>query len=286
MKVQEVQVNSILNPTSGFLREGFTHTINLYRGCALGNSLCGLFCYAQWNWYHTQGRPWGTFLDVKIGIREAYRRDYDPIKRPRAGTPRPLRIYMSSVTEPYPPQERTTRHTRALLEEMLERPPDLLVIQSHTPLVVDDLPLLVKLKGHCAVQVNVTVETDRETLPPGFPRHMYPPRARIEALTQVRAAGLPAVGIVAPLFPIEHVRGFAEALERACDRVILDHFLIGDGSPGGMRTKRSRFPELLIAAGYEEWTRLEVIEEVAAVFREVFGDPGRVGVSQEAFNRV
>ena len=51
MQVQEVPVRSILNPTGGFWREGFTHTINLYRGCALGNSLCGTFCYAQWNAY-------------------------------------------------------------------------------------------------------------------------------------------------------------------------------------------------------------------------------------------
>jgi hypothetical protein len=43
---------------------------------------------------------------VKTGIREAYRRDYDRLKRPRAGT-RP-RIYVSSVTEPYPPQELTS----------------------------------------------------------------------------------------------------------------------------------------------------------------------------------
>lgn len=143
-----------------------------------------------------------------------------------------------------------------------------------------------ELKQRSTVQVTITVETDKETLPPGFPRHMYPPRARIEALAQVRAAGITAVGIVAPLFPIEDVRGFAEALERACDRVILDHFLIGDGSPGGMRTKRSRFPELLVAAGYERWTQLEVLQEVEQVFREVFGDPGRVGVSQEAFNKV
>jgi len=105
MQVEEVPARSILHPTGGFLREGFTHTINLYRGCALGNSLCGTFCYAQWNAYHTRGRPWGSFLDVKTGIREAYRRDYDRLKRPPAGPRRPLRIYMSSVTEPYPPQE-------------------------------------------------------------------------------------------------------------------------------------------------------------------------------------
>ena len=286
MQVQEVPARSILNPTGGFLREGFTHTINLYRGCALGNSLCGTFCYAQWIAYHTRGRPWGSFLDVKTGIPEAYRRDYDRLKRPPAGPPRPLRIYMSSVTEPYPPQERSARRTRALLEEMLERPPDLLVVQSHTPLVVDDLPLLAALRTRSAVQVNITVETDKETPPPGFPRHMYLPSARIAALGEVRSAGITAVGVVSPLFPLEDPWRFARALEAACDRVILDHYLIGDGSPGGLRTRQSRFPQLLIAAGYARWTALEELREVEAIFRTVFRDPGRVGVSREGFNRV
>lgn len=130
MRTQEILARSILNPTSGFLRDGFTHTINMYRGCALGNSLCGRYCYAKWNRCHTLGRPWGSFLDVKAGVREAYRRDYVRLERPRAGAPRPLRVYMSSVTEPYPPQEPAARRARALLEEMLGRPPDLLVIQS------------------------------------------------------------------------------------------------------------------------------------------------------------
>jgi DNA repair photolyase len=275
-----------LNRTTGFLREGFTHTINLYRGCPLANSLCGAFCYAQWNWYHTEGRSWGTFLDIKTGICDAYRRDYDRIKGPKVGPPRSLRIYMSSVTEPYPPQERSARRTRALLGEMLERPPDLLVIQSHTPLVVDDLSLLQALSGRCRLRVNVTVETDKEDLPAGFPRHMYSPTARIEALEAVRRAGVTSVGVVSPILPLDHPRAFAWALEQACDKVILDHYLIGDGSPGGLRTRRSRFPEMLVAAGYENWTRLDVLREVEEIFREAFVDPRRIGISCAGFNDV
>lgn len=91
--------------------------------------------------------------------------------------------------------------------------------------------------------------------------------------------------MVAPLFPLDDSWSFAQARERACDWVILDHFLIGDGSPGGLRTRRSRFPEFLIAAGFERWTQLEILQEVEKVFREVFDDPERVGVSQAAFNQ-
>jgi DNA repair photolyase len=283
MQIIEVPAKSILNPTGGFLGEGFTHTINLYRGCALGNSLCGLYCYAQWNGHHTRGRPWGSFLDVKTGVVDAYRAQYDALKHPVRGDPKPLRIFMSSVTEPYPPQERTARRTRRLLEEMLSRPPDQLVLQTHTPLVLDDLPLLQEMAGRCRLTVNITVETDMAQLPPGFPRHAYTPSARIRALRTLRLAGLTTVATVSPLLPLQHPQGFAEELERACHHVILDHYLLGDGSPQGLRTKRTRLPMLLDQCRHGAWNSLALFEQIVAIFRAVLG-PDRVGISRSGFN--
>ncbi len=282
MEPTEISCKTILNPTGGFLGQGFTHTINLYRGCALGNTLCGLYCYAQWNPYHVRGRTWGRFLDVKAGAVPAYCAHYDRLKAP--GGPKPIRIFMSSVTEPYPPQERTLRRTRELLEAMVERPPDLLAIQSHTPLVVEDLSLLRELQRQCEVRVHITVETDKPTLPAPFPKPAYSPRSRIQALHALRDAGLDAVATVSPLLPLDDPRRFAGELERACTRVILDHYLLGDGSHEGRRTKQTALPRLLREAGYEGWTTLEKFHEIVDVFRTVFGGPERVGVSREGFN--
>ena len=282
MELTEISCKTILNPTGGFLGQGFTHTINLYRGCALGNTLCGLYCYAQWNPYHVRGREWGRFLDVKDGAVEAYCTQYDRLKTP--GNSKPIRIFMSSVTEPYPPQEQTLRRTRELLEAMVERPPDLLAIQSHTPLVVDDLSLLRQLQQQCDVHVHITVETDKPRLPAPFPKQAYSPHARIQALHALRAAGLDAVATVSPLLPLDDTEHFASELEQACTRVILDHYLLGDGSKEGQRTKQTAFPRLLREAGYEEWTTLEKFHEIVDVFRTVFGGPERVGVSREGFN--
>ena len=103
---------SILTPTGGFLAPGYTHTINVYQGCAFAGALCGLFCYAQHNRWITRGRTWGLY-GAKRRVREAYRRDFDRIKRPKRGEPGPLRIYMSSSTDPYIPQEKSLRLTRA-----------------------------------------------------------------------------------------------------------------------------------------------------------------------------
>ncbi|WP_447860873.1 hypothetical protein [Nitrospira calida] len=283
MQIREIPTGTILNPTGGYLGEGFTHTINLYRGCALGNSLCGLYCYAQWNPHHTLGRVWGRFLDVKTGFVEAYRAQYNRLKQPVRGEPKPLRIFLSSVTEPYPPQERTARRMRRLLEEMLTRPPDRLVIQSHTPLVIEDLPLLLALRQRCRLEINITVETDKEALPPPFPRHAYLPAARIAALRALRQAGLLTVAAVSPLLPLDDPLTFARQLEAACDRVVLDHYLLGDGSREGQRTKQTKLPMLLNANGWNAWTGLAPFDEVVKTFRQVFGD-ARVGISRAGFN--
>ena len=90
MRTEPIPTQTILNPTGGFLGGGFTHTMNLYRGCALGNSLCGLYCYAQWNPHHTLGHPWGGFLDIKTEFLEAYWVQYDHLKCPPRGEPKPL----------------------------------------------------------------------------------------------------------------------------------------------------------------------------------------------------
>lgn len=283
-----VEHRSILTPTGGFLRTGYTHTLNPYSGCSFARALCGVFCYAQHNRWVTQGRPWGLY-GAKLEARAAYRRDFDRIKRPRGAARAPgdargaLRIYMSSSTDPYLPQEAALGLTRGLLEEMVERTPDVLVVQTRAPLVARDLDLLRSLSSRCELWLSITVETDLDPVP-GLPPHATPPARRLEVLEQARGAGVRTQAAVSPLLPIDDLPGFAAKLDRACDRVVVDHYLVGDGSHG-LRTKRTPFVDLLVAAGHERWTRLESLEEVRAALAERLGDE-RVVVSCEGFNAV
>jgi DNA repair photolyase len=274
---------TILTATGGFLGSGFTHTINVAQGCAFAGSLCGLYCYPQHNHWVTKGRPWGLY-GYKKNVRDTYRQDYDAIKRPRRSDPKPLRIYMSSSTEPYAPQEIRLRLTQALLQEMQDRPPDVLVIQTRSPLVARDLGLIRALAARCELWLSVTVETDLDPIP-GFPSHATPPRKRLAALKVFHDAGVPTQAALSPLLPIADPEQFAHDVGEACDRVVLDHYLLGDGSPGGLRTKRTRFPAMLEEAGYGEWNRLEKFWEVKAVFDRVLG-ADRVFVSADGFNAV
>ncbi|MGH9388575.1 MAG: radical SAM protein, partial [Vicinamibacteria bacterium] len=128
MIANEIRVRSILTPTGGFL-SAYTHTLNPYRGCTYGSSLCGAACYApDVRFGSAPSAVWGKYLDVKVNAPEIYRSDYDKI---RAKGDR-LVIFMSSVTDPYVPQEKKYRITEGILREMLSRPPDALVLQTHT----------------------------------------------------------------------------------------------------------------------------------------------------------
>ena len=217
-------------------------------------------------------------------VREAYRRDFDRIKRPRRGEPGPLRIYMSSSTDPYIPQEKSLRLTRALLEEMVERPPDVLVIQSHHTLVERDIDFIADLSACSETWVSLTVETDMDRIP-GLPPHSSPPARRLATLERFRARGIPTQATISPLLPLADPLTFARRLDAACDRVILDHYLIGDGSPGGWRTRKSGFPERLAAAGFGEWNDLAKLEEIRDLIAGVLG-ADRVLVGCEGFNAV
>ncbi|MDC0936016.1 DUF5131 family protein [Pirellulales bacterium] len=272
---------TILTKTSGFLDSGFTHSINAYSGCSHAGSLCGLYCYAQHNQWITKGRPWKLY-GAKRNVASAYRTEYDRLKRPRRGNAKPLRIYMSSSTDPYVPQERTEAITQELLREMVERPPDALVIQTHSTLVERDIEVVSELALRTRVWLSVTVETDMEHIP-GFPPHVFSPAARMETIGRFHERGVPTRTTVSPLCPLNDAGQFAERLKRVSDEVTLDHYLLGDGT-NGLRTKRTEFPELLEAAGYGEWNSLEKFWSVVEIFRDVFGEE-RIGVSAEGFNR-
>ena len=279
----EIENVSILTPTSGFLKPGYTHTINLYQGCSFAGSLCGTFCYAQHNLWIAKGRAWGLY-GAKRRIRDAYQRDFDRIKRPRRGASKPLKIYMSSSTDPYLPQEKTLGLTRLLLGEMCQRPPDVLVVQSHHTLIERDIDLITEIATQAELWVSLTVETDMDRIP-GFPPHASLPSQRLKTLRKFRDLGILTQATISPLLPLANPEVFAHQLDVACDRVIIDHYLIGDGSRNGWRTKRTTFPERLEQAGWGDWNTLPKLWEIYGVLAQVLGKE-RVLVGCEGFNAV
>jgi DNA repair photolyase len=279
MKLTEVAVRSILTRTTGYLRAVTSHSLQPYRGCSFGNALCGVGCYVQHSPWVTRGEPWGSFLEARSNAAERYReqapRERRWARRARGG----FSIFLASSTEPFVPQERRLGVTRRVLEALCDEPPDLLIVQTHTHRVTDYLDLYPRLASACALRFHISVESDRDRLP-GLPPPASPVARRLAAARALRAAGLRTVITVSPLLPIGDPRGFFARVAQVADAVVIDHFIGGDGTPDGSRTRRTALPGAMesVLAGSSEIDYLERMVEIAG--RAM---PGRVGVGAAGF---
>jgi DNA repair photolyase len=278
-EVGEARVRGILTRTSGYLAGVTSHSLQPYRGCTYGNALCGVGCYVRHNGLVTRGAEWGSFLEARANAAEAYRRQWarerDWARRARGG----FSIFMSSSTDPFVPQEERFGVTRSLLDAMTELPPDELVVQTHSHRVTRYLDLYPALAARCRLRFHVSIESDRERLP-GLPPPASSVERRFQAVEALRAAGLRAVVTVSPLFPISDPDAFFARIARVADAVVIDHYIGGDGSPAGSRTRRTGLPAAMEAVDPES-TTLAYRDRMVAIARANL--PGRVGVGSDGF---
>jgi len=241
-----VSVKNVLTRASGYLRTVCSHSLQPYRGCSFGRSLCGVGCYVQHSPWLTRGRRWGTFLEVRADAAESYRARCDAERRWARRARGAFSIFLSSSTEPFPPQERRAGVTAAVLDALLASPPDELIVQTHGDAVRRHTDVLQRLSRRCRVRVHLSIESDRDRLP-GLP----PPAASVErrfaAARALRAAGLRVVVTVAPLLPVADPERFFARIAASADAVVIDSFAGGDGSPGGARTLRTALPAAMEA---------------------------------------
>jgi DNA repair photolyase len=277
--VTQVEVRNILTRTRGYLRTVASHSLQPYRGCTFGNSLCGVGCYVQHNAWVTRGRPWGGFLEVRANAAGAYRASYDRESGWARRTHGEFSIFCSSATDPFVPQERQFGITATLLVAMRDQPPDTLILQTHTHRVLDQASAITTLAARCKLRVHISIESDRDRLP-GLPPSASPVERRLAACAELRRAGVFTVVTVSPLLPIADPRRFFDRISEVADAVVIDHFIGGDGSPNGARTLRTSLPDA-IAAIDPDATTLEYRERMIDIARRAL--PGRVGVSESGF---
>lgn len=279
MQLSETQIGNVLTRTSGYLRTVASHSLQPYRGCSFGNALCGVGCYVRGSGHITRGRVWGDFLEVRVNAAESYRAH---VERERAWARRSrgqFGVFLSSATEPFPPQEFRLGITRGVLTAMLDEPPDLLIVQTHSHRVMEYLPLLAELARHCDLRVHISIETDRENLA-GLPPHASSVAKRMQAAAEVKAAGIWSVVTVSPLLPIAEPDSFFARIAAVANAVVLDHFIQGDGSPDGGRTRRTGLPAAMEAIEPTSVT-LDYRDRMAEIARRHL--PGRVGVNIDGF---
>ncbi|MFD1953041.1 radical SAM protein [Paenibacillus thailandensis] len=273
IEIKEIVAKKILNEATGYLDIGFTHSLNPYSGCAFSCK----YCYVrEMPIQKFKDIPWGEWVDIKTNAAENYRTEVIKLRRKN----KPVNIFMSSATDPYQPIERKAGITRRILEAMIETPPDLLQIQTRSPLITRDIDLLVKLKETCEVLVSMTIETDREDMKRIFAPYAPGIKLRIQALRELHEAGIATQAALSPVLPF--TPDFPRLLEGVVDRIWIDTLNIGDGSLG-KRSERLGMPRLFEEHGLTEWYRKDIHVRVEKYFKKTFS-PEMVHVSKnEAF---
>ncbi|MCB1054399.1 MAG: hypothetical protein KDD11_02670 [Acidobacteria bacterium] len=279
MDLSFTDVANPLTRTGGYLAGVTSHSLQPYRGCPLGSSLCGVGCYVQHNPWLTRGRRWGSFLEIRQSTAQAYLSHAPRERRWAHRKGSRFSIFLASSTEPFPPQERRYGVTAALLEAMLVEPPDELVVQTHSAAVTDHRGSLLELSRRCRLRVHVSIESDRETLP-GLPPPGSPVARRFDAARTLHEAGLETVITVAPLLPLLDAETFFRRAAASAGALVLDHFVGGDGTPDGRRTHRTALPAAMEAVEPGS-SSPEYLERVLEIARRVF--PGPIGVGADGF---
>lgn len=272
-------VRGVLTRTSGFLKTVASHSLQPYRGCTFGRTLCGVGCYVRHNQWLTRGAEWGSFLEARTNAAEVYRTAWASERRWARRARGRFDVFLSSSTEPFVPQEDRFGITRSVLEAMLEVPPDGLIIQTHTHRVARYMDLYATLAGRCDLRFHLSIESDRDRLP-GLPGPASFVADRLAAAGALRDAGLRVVITVSPLLPIDQPERFFADIAAAADAVVIDHFIEGDGTPDGARTRRTVLPEAMARLDPES-VSLEYRDRMVAIARRIM--PGRVGVNIDGF---
>ncbi len=279
MELAVTEIRNILTRTTGFLKTVTSHSVQPYRGCSFGNALCGVGCYVQHNPYVTQGRPWGSFLEVRKNGADSYRLHVDRERRWARKSRGKFGVFLSSSTEPFLPQEFRYRVTEKLLHAMLESPPDLLILQTHSHWVTEYLEIHRQLHRCCDLRVHVSIETDIEEFP-GLPPHASSVERRFDAARTLKESGIRTVITVSPLMPIQEPEPFFSRIAECADAVVIDHFVQGDGSADGSRTERTALPAAM-AAVRPDSVDVAYRDRMVETAKQYL--PGRVGVNIDGF---
>ena len=211
--IEPYDATQILTPGAGYLR-AYDYSLNPYVGCAFGCS----YCYAAFFAPPERRRNWGDWVRVKQNATSKLAR----MRRPLDGRT----LYMSSATDPYQPIERRLELTRSLLP-ILARRGARLVIQTRSPLVTRDIDLLSQFEEVC---VNFSVTTESESVRKAFEPRNPPIINRLQAATEVAAAGTPVAITMTPLLPLEDPAAFADRVaQTGATRFAVEEFTKSSG---------------------------------------------------------
>ncbi len=222
--LQEIKVKSVLAKSN--LPAG-DYSVSPYVGCT---HACK-YCYASFmKRFTNHPEPWGTFLDVKY---------WTEIKNPEKYAGKEL--FISSVTDPYNPQEETFQRTRALLEQ-LEGSGVKLSIQTKSDLVLRDIDLIKKFPD---ARVGFSINTLDEDFRADMDQAVSIER-RLAAMKKLHDAGIRTSCFMSPIFPgMTDVEAIMDRVKNQCNFIWLENLnLRGSYKRVILQYIREKYPKL------------------------------------------
>ncbi len=222
--IQEIEVKSVLTKSNLPVSD---YSVNPYVGCT---HACR-YCYASFMKRFTgHPEPWGTFLDVK---------HWPEIKNPEKYAGKEL--FISSVTDPYNPQEEKFQRTRTLLEQ-LEGSGVKLSIQTKSDLVLRDMDLIKKFPD---ARVGFSINTLDEDFRADMDQAVSIER-RLAAMKKLHDAGIRTSCFMSPIFPgITDVEAIMDRVKNQCNFIWLENLnLRGSYKSVILQYIREKHPEL------------------------------------------
>ncbi len=172
---------------------GFETSVNPYRGCEHG---CA-YCFARPT-HEYLGFSAGLDFESKIMVKENAAALLEA--ELSSWKWKPQVVALSGVTDPYQPVEKRLKITRRCLE-VLARFRNPVAIITKNRLVTRDIDVFRKLSEHNAIGVNISVTSLDQKLQRVLEPRTSPPQARLDAIAELHAAGIPVGVMVAPIIP-------------------------------------------------------------------------------------
>lgn len=223
--IREINVKSVLTKSNLPVSD---YSVNPYVGCTHG---CR-YCYASFiKRFTNHPEPWGGFLDVKTWPALTHPERY-------AGK----ELFLSSVTDPYLPQEETFCRTRTLLEQVCGSGIRL-SIATKSDLVLRDLDLIKRFPD---ARVSWSVNTLDEEFKNDMDSAVSIER-RLAAMKAFHDAGVRTTCFVSPIFPgITDVPAIIARTRDRCNLIWLENLnLRGSYKPVIMDYIREKHPRLV-----------------------------------------
>lgn len=200
--IRETAVKSVITKSNLPVCE---YSVNPYVGCTHG---CR-YCYASFMKRFTGHQElWGNFLDVKM---------WPEIRNPEKYAGREL--FISSVTDPYLPQEEQYGRTHALLEQ-LKGSGARISISTKSDLILRDLDLIRTFpQARVSWSINTLDESFREDM-----GNAVSIERRLAAMEIFHRAGIRTTCFVSPIFPgITDVKAIIRRVKGQCNLIWLEN---------------------------------------------------------------